>query len=298
MNEVTQMETVKSNANAPVSATKYVPQSPGEAAVMSAVESLRSGLFTEGQMDLMMTLGEAPRDFQELMESLLKDLEPRPGIERHLVDQIGQSFWRLRRAQRMQDGMAARQLSFRLDLERARAVQKASATFERVAPFQQLEKALGRRVVGPTAEEIDSFIKSRIDKSSDAMVEFIHLLKSLRKPMEEKERKAVLRKARVRLRGLMESYENAAWRVGRQMEKVDSPENLAALMAPNDPSALLAQKLEDSSLRRIWRLTNAFQKVRTGALHKKRNVENDDQSRNVYENKQNEDKMPPESSDI
>jgi hypothetical protein len=96
----------------------------------------------------------------------------------------------------------------------------------------------------------------------------------------------------------MDSYENVAWRYSRRAEKVGSPEDLAALMAPDDQRAVLAQRMEDASLRRLWRLTNALAKVRTGALHNKKDVKNDERSRNVYENKQNTDKMPTENTDI
>ena len=50
-------------------------------------------------------------------------------------------------------------------------------------------------------------------------------------------------------------------------------------------------------LRRLWRLINAFGKVRQGMLQKKM-LKEYEQSRYVYENKQISDKMPYEKSDI
>ena len=44
---------------------------------------------------------------------------------------------------------------------------------------------------------------------------------------------------------------------------------LAALMAPEDHQSAHLQRLEDSCLRRMWRLINAFGKVRQGILQKK-----------------------------
>jgi len=55
----------------------------------------------------------------------------------------------------------------------------------------------------------------------------------------------------------------------RGLEKLDvieSPENIAALMAPKDQNALLMQRMEDSNLRQLWRLTNILLKVRKGGL--------------------------------
>jgi hypothetical protein len=95
------------------------------------------------------------------------------------------------------------------------------------------------------------------------------LLKSLKEPMEEPERKAARREARKQLRRVAEPYENLAWRYGRKCEAVRSSENLAALMAPEDKHSAHLQRLEDSCLRRMWRLINAFGKVRQGILQKK-----------------------------
>jgi hypothetical protein len=66
--------------------------------------------------------------------------------------------------------------------------------------------------------------------------------------------------------------------------------NLAALMALNDESALLMQRMEDSSLRQLWRLTNVLSKVRNGALTR-RDVKNEGTSGDVYENKGTHDTM-------
>ena len=58
---------------------------------------------------------------------------------------------------------------------------------------------------------------------------------------------------------------------------MQSPENLAALMAPRDENALLMQRMEDSSLRQLWRLTNMLFRVRNGALTL-RDVKNEDRT--------------------
>jgi len=52
----------------------------------------------------------------------------------------------------------------------------------------------------------------------------------------------------------------------KQLEQVRSPENIAALMAPKEENAMLMQRMEDSSLRQLCRLTNILVKVRKGAL--------------------------------
>ena len=53
----------------------------------------------------------------------------------------------------------------------------------------------------------------------------------------------------------------------KQFDQVRSPENIAALMAPKEENAMLMQRMEDSSLRQLWRLTNILLKLRKGALN-------------------------------
>ena len=115
--------------------------------------------------------------------------------------------------------------------------------------------------------------------------------------MEEAERKAARRQARKQLVRLMDSYQSVAWRMARQLHKVQSPENLAALMVTGDENAKHVQSFEDSCLRRLWRLTNMLAKVKDGAFRRK-NKNNSIRSGNVDENKQNSDNMPDEESDI
>ena len=53
----------------------------------------------------------------------------------------------------------------------------------------------------------------------------------------------------------------------KKFDQVRSPENIAALMAPKEENAMLMQRMEDSSLRQLWRLTNILLKLRKGALN-------------------------------
>jgi len=66
-------------------------------------------------------------------------------------------------------------------------------------------------------------------------------------------------------------------------------------MAPNDENATFLQKMTDSRLRQLWRLTNTLIKVRNGALTHK-DVKNEGTSGDVYENKGVNDTMPDNPS--
>ena len=67
-------------------------------------------------------------------------------------------------------------------------------------------------------------------------------------------------------------------------------------MAPDGQQSELAQKMEDLSLRRLWRLTNALAKVTQGALD--RDVKNEGRSGYVYENKSDTDTKSDENWNI
>ena len=263
--EMTQENGKEQEVNAPSAAGA----STGEAEVTPAVAEFRQGFFTEARYDLLLALGEEPQEYQGMMESLLEDLQPRRGLESHLVEQMGETLWRMRRAQHMPDGLALKSIQRKVQGEEMVATMQASKVFDALEPFERLKDALSRRGPGPTAAEIDEFVKTRKGESSEEMHEFILLLKSLKEPMEEPERKAARQKARKHLRPLMETYENLAWQYGRKCERVQSSENLAALMAPQDQASVHLQRIEDSELRRMWRLINAFEKVRQGVLQKK-----------------------------
>ena len=123
-----------------------------------------------------------------------------------------------------------------------------------------------RRGNSPTPAEIHTFVENFEDDPSEEMKEFFLLLKSLNKLEAGPERKAARRKARAQLQALMESYQRVCLKIAEQLDEMRSPENLAALMAPRDENALLMQRMEDSSLRQLWRLTNMLFKVRNGGL--------------------------------
>ena len=47
----------------------------------SAAANLRHGFYSQSRVDVLTALGEEPEEYRRLMESLLEDLQPRPGLE-------------------------------------------------------------------------------------------------------------------------------------------------------------------------------------------------------------------------
>ncbi len=257
----------------------------------------RQGFFTGSRYEILLALGEEPEEYQRMMESLLEDLQPRPGLESHLAEQMGETFWRMRRAQRIRDGLALKSIQRKIQGEELMTSMQASKAFEMLEPFERLKEALSRRGQGPTAAEIEEFVKTRKGDSSERMQEFIPLLKSLQEPMEEPERKAARREARKHLGPLMEPYENLAWRYSRRSEKVHSPENLAALMAPEDSSRRICKGWRTPTCAGCGALSMLSGRSGKGYC-KKKMLEKYERSQYVYENKQISDKMPVKKSDI
>jgi hypothetical protein len=76
-----------------------------------------------------------------MMESLSEDLQPRRGLESHLVEQMGEAFWRMRRSQRMHDGLAPKNIRAKVPGEDMAATVRSSQCFEAMEPFERLNKA-------------------------------------------------------------------------------------------------------------------------------------------------------------
>jgi hypothetical protein len=76
----------------------------------------------------------------------------------------------------------------------------------------------------------------------------------------------------------------AANRRNRKLAHGPAPYERAAEVGPAPRNAPLMQRMEDSSQRQLWRLTNTLIKVRNGVLSH-RDVKNEGTSGDVYENK-------------
>ena len=193
--EMTEENSAVLPANGPRPDGAQAPEGPASAAVADS----RRSFCTNSQYGLLLALGEDPEEYQRMMESLLADLEPREGLESHLVEQVGQTLWRMQRAQRMQDGLALQRIRAKLDTAVMRTTARAAQALELLEPFRRLEAALRAPASGPTAAEIEEFVKSRQADSSAETRGFVGLLESLDQPMEERKRRALRREARAQL---------------------------------------------------------------------------------------------------
>jgi hypothetical protein len=73
------------------------PQTP-EGKIRSSMNSRKHGLSAK----TIVIDGEDPAEFEELLNDLIRDFNPRPGCEYELVCQLAAKFWRLRRVPRFE----------------------------------------------------------------------------------------------------------------------------------------------------------------------------------------------------
>jgi hypothetical protein len=251
----------------------------------AAGANLRHGLYSRAQGEALLALGEDPDDYARLQQSLFNDLQPRKGLESQLVLRMARALWRMQRSERMQDGLALKRLQSGIESEDLLAGTRFARAHRTWELLSGLAKALHRPDHIPSAAEVRDFAASLgSDRSPETQKAYL-LLRSLTQaqggpgptqqiagsepiqpPAEAREREAARQELLTLLDELIRTYRNAWSLLLEQCDNVRSPQNRAALMAPQDENALLMQRMEDSSLRHLWRLTNVLIRVRSGAL--------------------------------
>jgi hypothetical protein len=70
---------------------------------------LRHGFYAQAEEVVLRALGEDPAQFQELLEGLWETYQPADAAQEGLVIQLARATWLMYRADRMQEGLTARQ---------------------------------------------------------------------------------------------------------------------------------------------------------------------------------------------
>ena len=116
-------------------ATSASAGSTPEAEVNPTLANFREEFMKGSQFEVLMGMREG--EHQQMMESLLEDLQL--GLESHLVEQMGETFWRMRRSQRIRDGLALKNIE--VPGEDMAATVRSSQAFNAMEPFERLNKA-------------------------------------------------------------------------------------------------------------------------------------------------------------
>jgi hypothetical protein len=99
------------------------------------VPNFRKGFMKGSQFEVLMGMGEG--EYRQMMESLLEDLQL--GLESNPVEQKGGTFWRMRRSQRIRDGLALKNI--KVPGKDMAATVQSSQAFEATEPSERLNKA-------------------------------------------------------------------------------------------------------------------------------------------------------------
>jgi len=286
--------------NGPKSRGAVTPEGKARA----AAANLRHGLYSKQQDEALLALGEDPQELADLMQSLQESLQPAAGLESELVKRMGRTLWRMKRMERMQDGLAQKRMEGAMQTELLVAGTRFNRVYDTQKRLEGLWRALRRPDYQPSPSEIATFRGSLDSDSPAEMRTILRLLESLgslqppepgaesaapvpppgRQDAQDQAWETTRRELQNVLLQQIGSYEKTSSYLLDEFDKVKSGQNRAALMAPRGENALVMQRMEDSSLRQLWRLTNLLIKVRSGRLTPKKDVKNEGWTGNVIEN--------------
>ncbi len=241
----------------------------------AARANLRHGFYAQAQNGALAALGEDPEEYAGLMKSLENNLVE--GLEGELVQCIGDTLWRMKRAGRMQNGLAAKRVQSGLEREQLVAAPRMLRIHGIYEALCDVGRMLNRPDSTPLPGELAALEDAFGATPPEEVRKLFPLLRSFGEAAakatgptpsaaEGQEREAARQQLDAALQAIVLPYRRTLDSVLEECDQVRSPENIAALMAPRDENALLMQRMEDSNLRQLWRLTNILVKIRNGAL--------------------------------
>jgi hypothetical protein len=277
--KMTEERLAASRANGSKSHGAVTPE--GKARV--AEVNLRHGFYAQADKEVLRALGEDPAEYRRMMKSLETDVAQ--AMEEQVVGCIGRTFWRMQRAERMQDGLAMKRVRTGVENEQFVISPQAMRVSDLYENLCALYQPINNPDPPPSREHIKTLIGAFGAQPPDAVKAVFPLYRayweaawkalssvagegrsSPAAAAAQQELEAALETLIAVLDPLTEHYAKADHFGLEKLNRVKSPENIAALMAPKDQNALLMQRMEDSNLRQLWRLTDILMKVRRGRL--------------------------------
>ena len=276
----TEKSVARSRQNGRKSRGAVTPQGKARA----ARANLRHGFYAHASDEVLLALGDDPAAYHRLVETL--DTNLAEGLRGQLVERIASVLLRMGRAERIQDGLTLKRLRSGLEMEDLVAAPRLLEIHHLYESLCAIGRMLSREDSTPAAGEVNALVNAFGATPPDDVRELFPLLRSFAATAEkalrpanasagaepasmaaaEQEREAARQKLEAALHRVIMPYARQDEAVFAAHDKIRSPENIAALMAPRDDRALSVQKMEDSNLRQLWRLTNILVKIRDGAL--------------------------------
>jgi hypothetical protein len=248
----------------------------------AATANLRHGFYAKDRAKAMVALGEDPKEYARLLSSLENDLSK--GLEGALVEHMAHALSQMQHAERMQNGLAVQRLNSGLKMADLGAGIRLTETHNNYERLTILGRALRQPDFFPTPTGVEAYIDGFGASAPDNIKKLFAPLRALAKMMkprpinpdpdaepiqlseEEQRAHTALQRLDAAVSELMMAYDRSYQNLMAECDKVRAPENIAALMAPHTESDLLMQKVDDSNLRQLWRLTSVLCRLRNGAL--------------------------------
>ncbi|MDR3674768.1 MAG: hypothetical protein P4N24_04720 [Acidobacteriota bacterium] len=255
-----------------------------EGKARAARANLRHGFYSKADPEVLTALGEDPAEYRRMMKSLETDLAE--AMEAQVVGRIGRTFWRMQRAERMQEGLALKRVLNGMEMEMALAAPQTLRIDHIYEALCALYRPINHPDPPPSRQDIDDLIDAFGAAPPAEIKKAFPLYRAYweaawKAPIAtreegdsspapspaELERNAARERLKAVLDPVTDHYARTQALLTEKFERVNSRENKAALMAPKEENAMLMQRMEDSSLRQLWRLTNILVKVRKGELN-------------------------------
>jgi hypothetical protein len=287
--EVTPERVAANQANAQLSRGPVTPEGLERAREARVVH----GFYSSSGGEALQILGEDPKEFSALYDSMVQTWEPRNSFEYRLVHRLARALWRFQRGDRMQESMTVMRLK-RLDAEADRRVRRQNEVYERkLAGLNSLLEACGRAEFVTTQAEIDTLAAAYGGKPKGQAREILLLLLRLAPgqgprpvlpageglalrpgpdaPVAEGLKRDELRgRLQALLRQEVEALEERHAEQGEELLETTSPYYRDTLLASEDSRAALMARMEESSLRQVERLTKLLIQVQEERAARKR----------------------------
>jgi hypothetical protein len=244
--------------------------------------NLRHGFYAEMSPEILDALGEDAAEYARLAMAIHDQLQPQGGFETELAKRMVRIFWRMRRIERIQDGLALQRIRNQTDYERLRIGPGFSDKYKALEQLSAFCRALERPDYVPSAAEIAALGKNLGSTPAEEKQQILHLATGLAKlagpnstagpgqaPEVGPERGAAVEHLLELLSSPLVNLNQTLSHYQGEMDEIGSAANRAAMMAPDGEKAEHLQRMEDASLRQLWRLTNLWMKVRNGEMHPK-----------------------------
>jgi hypothetical protein len=146
--------------------------------------NIKHGVYVQEPTETLPVLGEDPKDFERLLESLQATFQPADELESRLVKRLARAILRTERNDRVQESMAVRQVR-EMSAHVDRLVQKVCAQYdEKVAHLECLAQRIADDHFATGAEDLDHFAAACGDAPEGRAREILVCLNLLLDPVE------------------------------------------------------------------------------------------------------------------